>query len=136
MNASTDTHRFRSTLARAATTGRAAADRLAWLSPTLARVTLGTVFLRSGWGKLHSLDQVTQFFASIGIPAPGFNALFASSTELVCGALLIAGLATRLAAVPLIVTMAVAIRTALWSQFQGVTGLLGLLEFSYIVLLV
>jgi putative oxidoreductase len=108
---------------------------LRWLSPTLARLTVGLVFFQSGWGKLHSLEQVTGYFSELGLPAPAFQALLASSAELVCGGLLLLGLATRFAAVPLIITMCVAIRTALWDQVSGLSSLAGLLEFAYIALL-
>ena len=43
---------------------------LRWLPPTVARLTLGWIFLQSGWGKLHSLPKVIEFFRSLGIPAP------------------------------------------------------------------
>jgi putative oxidoreductase len=109
---------------------------LRWLSPTIARLTVGLVFFQSGWGKLHDLERVTQFFTELGIPNPAFQAVLASSAEFVCGGLLLLGLATRFAVVPLIVTMCVAIRTALWDQVSGIGGLVGLLEFSYIALLV
>jgi len=111
------------------------AARLAWLPPTLARVTVGWVFLLSGWGKLHNLEQVTEFFASIGIPAPGIQAPFASATELVCGALLLAGLGTRLASVPLVVVMTVAIVTARVEELTSAGALFGFVEFTYIALL-
>lgn len=108
---------------------------LDWLAPTVARLTVGLVFFQSGWGKLNNLDNVTTFFTELGIPAPAYQAVLASSSEFVCGALLLVGFATRFAAVPLIVTMCVAIRTALWEQVEGVGSLVGLLEFSYIALL-
>jgi putative oxidoreductase len=108
---------------------------LRWISPTVARLTVGLVFFQSGWGKLHDLGQVTDYFSQLGLPAPAFQAALASTTEFACGALLLAGLGTRLAAVPLIVTMVVAIRTALWDQVEGISSLVGLLEFAYIVLL-
>ena len=68
------------------------ADRLSFLGPTLARLTLGVVFMGTGWGKLHNLEKVTGFFTELGIPAPGFNAVLASSAELICGTLLLCGL--------------------------------------------
>jgi putative oxidoreductase len=108
---------------------------LRWLSPALARLTVGTVFLRSGWGKLHDLESVTNFFTSLGLPAPAFQARLVASSEFVCGALLLVGLATRFAAAPLIIVMCVAIRTALWEQVDGVASLVGLLEFAYLALL-
>jgi putative oxidoreductase len=109
---------------------------LQWLSPALARLTVGLVFLQSGWGKLHDLEKVTNYFTELGLAAPAFQARLASTTEFVCGGLLLVGFATRFAAVPLIVTMCVAIRTALWAQVDGIGSLVGLTEFAYIALLV
>lgn len=118
----------------------ALADRvgnaLRWLSPALARLTVGMVFLQSGWGKLHDLEKVTHYFTELGIVAPAFQARLASTTEFVCGGLVLVGLATRFAAVPLIFVMCVAIRTALWEQVDGLGSLVGLTEFAYIALLV
>src|SRR5438874_1241787 len=88
------------------------AEPLSFLGPTLARLTLGVVFIGTGWGKLHGLDKVTDFFTELGIPAPGFNAVLVSSAEFVCGALLLVGLLSRLAAIPLIVVMTVAMNDA------------------------
>jgi putative oxidoreductase len=112
---------------------RRIARSLEWLAPTIARIGVGTVFVQSGWGKLHNLEQVTGFFTELGLPAPGFHALLVSTTELVCGALVLIGLCTRLAAVPLLVTMLVAIRTALWDQVESVGSLFGLTETLYAV---
>jgi putative oxidoreductase len=109
---------------------------LRWLSPTIARLTVGLVFFQSGWGKLHNLEKVTGYFTDLGIPHPAFQARFASTAEFVCGGLLLLGLATRFAVVPLIVVMCVAIRTAQWENVDGLGSLVGLLEFSYIALLV
>jgi putative oxidoreductase len=115
---------------------RAIADRLQWLPPTLARFTVGWVFLWSGWGKLHSLDKIVEFFGSLGIPYPELQAPFASGTEFVCGVLLLAGLFTRVASVPLVVTMIVAIVTAQRENVAGLGDLFGLVEFLYITLLI
>src|SRR5688572_22377442 len=109
---------------------------LRWLSPAVARLTVGLVFFQSGWGKLHDLESVTRYFGELGLPNPGVQALMASTTELVCGGLLLLGVATRFAAVPLVVVMCVAIRTALWENVDGLGSLVGLLEFSYVALLV
>jgi len=78
---------------------------------------------------------VIDYFTELGLPAPAFQARLASTAEFVCGGLLLLGLATRFAAVPLIVTMCVAIRTALWDQVDGISSLVGLTEFAYIALL-
>ena len=111
-------------------------DRLQWLPPTLARLTVGWIFLWSGWGKLHNLDSVIEFFGSLGIPHPELQAPFASVTELVCGTLVLAGLFTRLASVPLVITMIVAIMTAQRENVGGLGDLFGLVEYLYIVMLI
>jgi len=48
-------------------------------------------------------------FANIGIPYPDLMGPFVGVVEIICGALIILGLFTRLAAVPLIIIMIVAI---------------------------
>jgi putative oxidoreductase len=123
-------------LARAQSGFLSTARRLSFLGPTLARLTLGVVFIGTGWGKLHSLDKVTGFFTELGIPAPGFNAVLVASAEFVCGALLLIGLLSRLAAIPLIVIMIVAILTAKIGDLHGISDLLGFEEWTYIVLAV
>jgi putative oxidoreductase len=113
----------------------AVGNRIAFLPPLLARVAVGVVFVGTGWGKLHNLDKITSFFTELGIPAPGFNAVVASSAELVCGALLLVGLFTRLAAVPLVVVMIVAIVAAKRGDINAISDLLGFVETLYLVLL-
>ena len=101
----------------------------------IARLTLGVLFVSTGWGKVHNLAKVTQFFTELHIPAPAFNATLASVTELVCGALLVVGLASRLAALPLVVTMIVALLTAKLDEIHGLPDLFGEVEWTYIALL-
>jgi putative oxidoreductase len=110
--------------------------QLDFLPPLLARVVIGVIFTGSGWGKLHHLAQVTEYFAGLGIPFPELQAPFVASTELVCGALVLLGLGTRLAALPLICTMIVALATALSDQIEDLGSLFGLAEFLYVALLV
>jgi putative oxidoreductase len=111
------------------------AKRLDWLPPLLTRLTVGVVFMQSGWGKLHSLDKVTGFFTSLGLPAPAFQAQFVSLTEFVGGALVLVGLLSRFAAVPLMVTMVVAIVTAKVDELKSFGDLFGFTEYCYLVLL-
>lgn len=109
-------------------------QHLSWLPPLVTRVAVGWVFVESGWGKLHDLQKVIDFFRELGIPHPELQAPFAAGTELVCGALLLLGLATRLACVPLTVVMTVAIATALWPDLEGAGDLYFKGEFLFIVL--
>ncbi len=112
-----------------------AAGSLSFLPLTLARLAVGWVFAESGWGKLHDLPRVIDFFASLGIPAPQVQAPFAAGTELVCGLLLLAGLLTRVAAMPLVVTMTVAILTAKRPDIASASDLFGTSEYLYVLLL-
>jgi putative oxidoreductase len=74
---------------------------------------------QTGQGKLAHLDKITEYFASLGIPFPGFNAALAGATETFGGLLLVVGLASRLTAIPVAITMAVAYLTA---DFEAVTS--------------
>jgi putative oxidoreductase len=93
-------------------------------SPLLLAVRLywGWQFAQSGWGKLHHLDKVTDFFTSLNLPMPGVTATFVSGLEFVGGVLLILGLGSRLIALLLTVNMCVAYwvadRDALMSVFS------------------
>lgn len=78
----------------------------------LVRLYWGWQFMQTGWGKLHNLAQVTQFFTNLGIPAPGPTAAFVGCVEFFGGILLIAGLASRLTGLVLTGNMLVAYLTA------------------------
>jgi uncharacterized membrane protein YphA (DoxX/SURF4 family) len=79
---------------------------------TLAlRAAVGGVFVASGIVKFLYVNQGAGRFAKIGLPAPEQLAGFVGAVEIVGGALIVLGLLTRLAAVPLLVDMAVAIAT-------------------------
>src|SRR3974390_666905 len=77
----------------------------------LVRLLVGlVVFLPEGIQKLAFPDILgAGRFAHIGIPYPGLMGPLVGVVEIVCGALIIVGLFTRLAAIPLIVIMVVAI---------------------------
>ena len=112
------------------------AARLGWLAPLLARVAVGYVFLMTGWGKLHALDQIIGYFRTLGIPYPELQAPFVATVELVCGAMILVGLFTRVAALPLIGTMVVATATAQWPNVSNLAGFLGLVEVLYVAFFV
>lgn len=88
----------------------------------LVRLYWGWQFLTTGWGKLHNLGHVIEFFRSLGIPAPGVMAPFVATLEFVGGLLLIVGLASRLIGLLLAGNMLVAYitsdREALGSVFS------------------
>jgi putative oxidoreductase len=76
------------------------------------RLYWGIQLIESGWGKLHHLDKVTDFFTSLGLPAPGFTATAISSLELFGGLLLAIGLFSRLISLVLTINMIMAYATA------------------------
>ena len=78
----------------------------------LIRIMVGWVFLSEGVQKfLYPATLGVERFAKIGIPYPQLSAPFVGSVEIVCGLLLIVGLITRLASIPLLVTISVALLT-------------------------
>jgi putative oxidoreductase len=113
----------------------AGAERIAWLPPLLARIALGGTFATTGWGKLHDLTKVTGYFTELGLPAPAFLARVVGMTELACGLLVFVGFITRLAAIPLIAVIVIAIPTARLADIHGVADFLGLEELTYALLL-
>jgi putative oxidoreductase len=66
-------------------------------SPFLLAVRLywGWQFAQTGWGKLQHLPRVTNFFATLGIPAPAVSAVAISWLELIGGIGLALGLGSR-----------------------------------------
>src|SRR5262249_46549225 len=102
---------------------------LDWLPPLLARGALGVTFIQSGWGKLHNIPKVAAFFQSLGLPQPELQAHFVAGTEFVCGWLVLVGLFSRIASVPLVVTMLVAIVTAKADELKHYGDLFGFTEW-------
>jgi len=95
-------------------------ERAQWIPQLLTRLFVGYFFFETGWSKIHNLDAMAQRFAGWGIPFPAFNAALSGYTELIGGALILVGLFTRLAAIPLFINMVVAILTV---KMKAVTGL-------------
>jgi uncharacterized membrane protein YphA (DoxX/SURF4 family) len=74
------------------------------------RLLVGAVFLSEGVQKYLFPEQLgVGRFTKIGIPMPELVAPFVGGAEIVCGALVLLGLLTRLAVIPLIIDMLVAI---------------------------
>lgn len=105
-----------------------------WLPPLFARLVVGWVFLWSGWGKLNALPFVTQNFSEWGIPFPHILTPFVSGVEFFGGLLLLLGLFTRIAAVPLVIVMIVAIVSAKWGDVDSLATLLGFEEVLFMAL--
>lgn len=106
----------------------------------IIRLMVGCIFTAEGLQKFLYAEQLgSGRFAKIGIPAPEFFGPFVGAVELICGVLILAGLATRLAAVPLIITMLVALFTVkipilIGSEFMGF-ALLPLPRYGFLSML-
>ena len=96
----------------------------AFQSPFLlfVRIYWGAQLAQNGWGKLHNLAHVTEFFSTLGLPAPGPTAAFIATTEFICGILLVIGLLSRFVGLVLTIDMTMAYiigdREALLSIFS------------------
>jgi len=88
-------------------------------SPALIiRLTVGLIFLSEGIQKFLYPDAVgIGRFEKLGIGHPAFWAPFTASIEIACSLLIIIGLITRLAVIPLLIIMAVAFITTKWPEF-------------------
>ena len=93
-------------------------------SPFLLAVRLywGWQLIESGWGKLHHLDKVTEFFTSLALPMPAQTAVAISCLEFFGGIFLVIGLLSRLTSLALTINLIVAYitsdREALFSIFS------------------
>lgn len=104
-----------------------------WVWILVVRLSVGTEFLISGYGKLTDLDKFVKYFTELGIPAPALQAPFVATLEFVGGLCLILGLGTRFFAAPLSITMIVAILTA--TEFSSIGLFLYLSEWNLFLLL-
>lgn len=78
----------------------------------LIRLMVGAVFLSEGIQKfLFSATRGAGRFEKMGFPFPEFLGSFVGSLEIICGVLILLGLLTRLAGIPLIIIMLTAIAT-------------------------
>ena len=108
-------------------------------SPLLLAIRLywGWQFAQDGWGKLTHLDRVTQFFASLNLPAPGTTALFVALVELAGGILFALGVASRLTSLVLFVNMTMAYlsvpddRTNFFHMFSKPEDFYGATPYTY-----
>lgn len=98
-------------------------QHLEGLAPLLMRFILVPVFWMAGTHKIDlstglPFDSIVQWFANpdwgLGMPMPELMAFMAGWTEIIGAVLLAVGLATRLIAIPLLVTMIVAALSVHW----------------------
>ena len=77
----------------------------------LLRLAVGLIFASQGVLKLTDANLGELRFARIGFAHPAFTAHFVGAFEIICGVLVLVGLLTRLAAVPLLIVISTAIAT-------------------------
>ena len=75
------------------------------------RLSVGLIFFTQGILKFTDPAMGVLRFTRIGFPWPGFTAHFVGAFEVLCGGLVLLGLVTRAAAVPLLVVICTAIAT-------------------------
>ena len=90
------------------------------LGPLLLRLFLAPIMIQAGWTKFASFDDTVAWMGNpdwgLGLPFPELMVTLAAGTELIGGILLVLGLATRWIAIPLIITMLVAIFSVHWEN--------------------
>ena len=77
----------------------------------LIRLILAYGFYNPAIMKWKNINAIADWFGSLGIPFPGFNAYLSAIVEITGVVLLIFGITTRLISIPLIIVMIVAIVT-------------------------
>jgi uncharacterized membrane protein YphA (DoxX/SURF4 family) len=97
-----------------------ALQRVDGIGPLLLRLYLAPVLIQAGWNKFSAFEDTAAWFGNadwgLGLPLPELMVFLAASAELVGGAMLLVGLATRVVAIPLIATMLVAIFAVHWGN--------------------
>ena len=92
-------------------------------STLLLRLMAGGVFLSEGILKFVYTNQGVGRFTKLGLPFPHETATFVGTLEIVGGLFLIAGLLTRIMAIPFVIEMVVAILTTKISLYLGTSPL-------------
>lgn len=80
-------------------------------SIVVLRLAVGLIFATQGFLKYADPKMGVLRFARIGFPAPLFTAHFVGAFEMACGVLVLLGLWTRIASVPLLIVISTAIAT-------------------------
>jgi putative oxidoreductase len=108
-------------------------------SPFLLFVRLywGYQLIQSGWGKLHHLEKVTEFFTSLNLPMPAQTAVAISCLEFFGGIFLAIGLLSRLTSLALTINLIVAYitadREALFSIFSDPDKFYAAAPYTFLV---
>lgn len=103
----------------------------------LVRLYWGWQLIESGWGKLHHLDKVTEFFTSLALPMPAQTAVAISCLEFFGGIFLAIGLLARLTSLALSINLIVAYitadREALFSIFSDPDKFYAAAPYTFLV---
>jgi putative oxidoreductase len=103
----------------------------------LLRLYWGWQLAQSGWGKLHHLSNVGEYFSTLGLPMPAQMAVFIACVEFFGGIFLGLGLASRITGLVLTVnlTMAYVIgdREALLSFFSDPDKFIAAAPFAFLM---
>lgn len=100
----------------------------------LIRITIGIVFIQSGWGKIHNIEKVIGYFTELKIPLPIFSAHLTAWTELIAGLFIFVGFFTRISSISIFIVMFVAILTTQIASLEHWSDILGTVEFLYALL--
>ena len=85
----------------------------------IVRLYWGGNLVTSGWHKFADFEGQAQIFENLGVVWPKASLIVSGAAELGCGALLVIGLAARLAALPLVINMLVAFAMASGDKMQA-----------------
>lgn len=90
------------------------------LAPLMIRLYLAPVMIQAGWTKFVGFENTVAWLGNadwgLGLPFPALMAFLVTAAELIGGAALLLGVATRYAAIPLIITMLVAMFAVHWEN--------------------
>lgn len=107
-------------------------DKVSGLGPLAARVVVGWMFFKAGEGKVENPEGIKSYLVTLDVPMPDLSAALVMWSEYVGGALLVVGLATRIASIPLAITMVVALMTAHRGDWSDFTAFVGLSQTAYL----
>jgi putative oxidoreductase len=103
----------------------------------LVRLYWGWQLAQSGWGKLHHLSNVGEYFATLGLPMPAQMAAFIACVEFFGGIFLALGLASRITGLVLTVNLTMAYiigdREALLSFFSDPDKFVAAAPFAFLM---
>ena len=125
---------MRELIARQSTALLRIADSIQWAGPLMLRIFFGYFWFETGLAKLQNLDGFATRFMHWGIPFPTFSAALSGATDMIGGALLIVGLFTRIAVIPMAINMVVAILVVVIKNVHGFDEFVELDEFLYILI--